>query len=321
MSGALKLAPAPPKIEPVQTNGEPQEACPTLSFHPIAEIFPLIEGAAFEALVADIKANGQRDAIVRYQGKILDGRNLHRACVKAGVTPRIDEYDGDDPLRYIISKKFRRQHLDQSQRGMVGARIATLSRGHPGQTGKFADIPTQPEVAKLLSVGVRTIRHAATVLDRGAIELQQAVDCGKVAVSTASIIAKKCDHQRQRKLVAGGAEEIAKAIKNFSAGAKPKADTTSHKNKQEPDTQDAADNKASVPQVAPTAGPPTAPGQNDAELADHEAAGQTNHDEEDVFVQLKAIWERADEQVRQRFFTEVLKMDLALSADRSDVAS
>jgi hypothetical protein len=78
---------------------------------------------------------GCRTQIDIFQGKILDGRNRYRAAVAAGVelTSRNfrqfhPEFYGD-PLAYVISKNLKRRHLDDSQRAMVAARLATMQQG------------------------------------------------------------------------------------------------------------------------------------------------------------------------------------------------
>jgi hypothetical protein len=94
-----------------------------LEFHPLADIFPLMEGEEFDALVADIKANGLRESILLYEGKILDGRNRYRACLAAGWTPlAVDQMCEDDlgliedPAAYVISMNIHRRHLTAEQK-------------------------------------------------------------------------------------------------------------------------------------------------------------------------------------------------------------
>jgi len=62
-----------------------------MKFHPLASLFPLLEGEDLETLTESIRANGLREAIVLHpDGSVLDGRNRLRACLKAGVGPRFD---------------------------------------------------------------------------------------------------------------------------------------------------------------------------------------------------------------------------------------
>src|SRR5262249_19349825 len=95
-----------------------------LEFHPLAHIFPLVEGAEFDELVADIRNLGLNEQIVVFKEKFLDGRTRYRACLAVGIDPTSTAYTGDDPISYVISLNLRRRHLDESQRAMVAAKLA-----------------------------------------------------------------------------------------------------------------------------------------------------------------------------------------------------
>ena len=73
-------------------------------FHPLANLFPLMEGEDFDKLVQDIREHGLREPITLHEGKVLDGRNRHRACIAAGKGPRYRHLQDDDPLSFVISR-------------------------------------------------------------------------------------------------------------------------------------------------------------------------------------------------------------------------
>jgi len=106
-----------------------------LDDHPLANLFPLIEGDDFAALTADIKTRGLHDIIDIYQGKILDGRNRYRALVAAGIDIEKRHFRAfhpefyGDPLDYVIAKNLKRRHLNESQRAMVADKLATMRQG------------------------------------------------------------------------------------------------------------------------------------------------------------------------------------------------
>lgn len=152
-----------------------------LEFHPLADLFPLIEGAEFDELVGSIKENGLREAIVTFDGKILDGRNRYRACLAADVFPRLEIFDGTDPVRFVIDKNIHRRHLNASQRAMIAAKLATLKSGqHPeaAVTAVTAAL-TQSEAGAMMDVARQTIGCARTILDHGTPEEIASVESGR----------------------------------------------------------------------------------------------------------------------------------------------
>jgi ParB-like chromosome segregation protein Spo0J len=183
-----------------------------LEFHPLANIFPLLEGQDFAELVADIKAHGLHEPIVVYEDKVLDGRNRLRACTAVGIEPTFTAYTGDDPVAYVVSLNLRRRHLDESQRAMVAAKLATLKLGD----NQHSEGPSIEGASRLLNVGHASVERAKMVQRAGAAELVHAVEQGTVSVSAAADVAM-LPQQDQREIVARGEREILRAAQEIRA--------------------------------------------------------------------------------------------------------
>jgi len=102
-----------------------------LEFHPLSNIFPLMEGEEFDALVADVKVHGLAEPITLLDGRILDGRNRYRAYLVAGCKLRTEEHFTEthdcgvarDPAGYVISKNIHRRHLTAEQKRDLIAKV------------------------------------------------------------------------------------------------------------------------------------------------------------------------------------------------------
>ena len=135
----------------------------TIEPHPLANLFPLMEGAEFDEFVVDIKTSGLHEPIVLFDGKILDGRNRYRACLAADVEPDVIDGDGwiDDPATYVISANIRRRHLNTEQRAEFLAKIiARTPEKSDRQLGKELGVDGKT-VARARAKGedVRSIPH------------------------------------------------------------------------------------------------------------------------------------------------------------------
>jgi hypothetical protein len=97
-----------------------------LEFHEYANLFPLITGNEFETFKADIKANGVREKIWLYEGKILDGRNRYLAAIETDALFETEEYLQDDPLAFVISLNLKRRHLSSDQRAAIAVETLPL---------------------------------------------------------------------------------------------------------------------------------------------------------------------------------------------------
>ncbi len=149
--------------------------------HPIAEMFPLMEGKEFEELVEDIRTNGLRTPILLdRQGRILDGRNRLRACAAAGVEPRFEIFSGseDEAMALVVSLNLRRRHLNESQRAMLAAQLKETAANWPRKAAE--------KTALLLNVSPRSVRRATQVLRSGDRSIILLVHSGKLPVSAAA---------------------------------------------------------------------------------------------------------------------------------------
>jgi len=182
--------------------------------HDLCKLFPPMPEDQFNSLIDSIRDHGLLTPIMLPEGKILDGRHRYKACINLGIEPSFEEYEGEDALGYVIALNLSRRHLDESQRAMIGARIANLTgAGRPPKEIAHISAITGSDAAKMMSVGRRNVVHAKKVLREGTQELADAVDSGKIAVTVAAKISE-LDHEQQAQVIADPKPE--QAIKKIA---------------------------------------------------------------------------------------------------------
>lgn len=170
-------------------------------FDPIANIFPLMEGQEFDALVEDIKANGLREPITLYEGKILDGRNRYRAVLQAGHQYRLKDqdfkpYTGTKPLEFVISANVHRRHLNTSQRALTAARLVTTKLGDNQYKGGI----TTEAAATMLNVSEALVKIAKDVLEKAVPTIQDKVQKGKLRLVAVKAVLNRPKEQQEQAL-------------------------------------------------------------------------------------------------------------------------
>ncbi len=96
--------------------------------HPEADRYPWLTGDDLQELADDIKANGLRRKIVRFEGKVLDGRNRYVACLMSGAEPEFEDFAGDElaAINLVVSENIHRRNLTKSQRAILVATFTKL---------------------------------------------------------------------------------------------------------------------------------------------------------------------------------------------------
>jgi len=174
-------------------------------FHPIANLFPLMQGDELNALALDIQQNGLREAIwLHPDGRIIDGRNRYRACQSVGIQPRFRTWDGNGSLvSFVVSLNLHRRHLSSGQRAALAAKVLPMlevearkrqATSGPGVYGGKPLVEIFPQAvetgkarnhaAELFNTNPRYVQDAKK-LQQEAPDLFEKVRSGKITIQKA----------------------------------------------------------------------------------------------------------------------------------------
>jgi hypothetical protein len=172
-------------------------------FHPVADLFPLMNDGELDSLAENIFLFGQRESVLLFEGMVVVGRNTVLACERKDIEPKVADFRGGERevVSFVIRMNLRRASLSESQRAMIAARLVEM---RPEDLAELASGETRlsPEdaAAKLLNVSRSHIEHARLVLEKGVMEIVEKTDDGETSLLEAVKLVKvsKCKQMRMQ---------------------------------------------------------------------------------------------------------------------------
>jgi len=157
-----------------------------------ASLIPPLSAEEYMQLEENLLAEGCRDALVVWNGVLIDGHNRYGICQKHGLEFKVysHEFSGrEDALRFIILNQFGRRNLSVGNRCLLALKLEPLiaekaARNWEGTKlmgrgiqkkdmapQKFAEpLETRKEVAKIAGVSHTTVDKVKRILEQGTPE-------------------------------------------------------------------------------------------------------------------------------------------------------
>lgn len=140
--------------------------------HPLGSLFPPMNDTDYAALCDSLKAHGfdEKQPIILFEDKILDGNNRYTACKKTKTTPIFEQYRGADPVGYVMARNLARRNLTPSQLATIGAEmVVQMQNQEEALKAAGTKLPKKrggtktAKAAKAVGVSARQVAKAAAL--------------------------------------------------------------------------------------------------------------------------------------------------------------
>jgi hypothetical protein len=175
--------------------------------HPACAAWDAMNETELQELAESIRANGlDKPVTITQDGQMLDGKNRQAACAMAGVTLRVETYEGDDPIGFTVRCNKERKHYTAAQLALIGATLANLKNGSNQfrkKEGFRRENPlpkarTQKQVAEDLGINSAMISKARTLEENAEPHVIEAVRSGDLSLDNAYDYARVTPREIQR---------------------------------------------------------------------------------------------------------------------------
>jgi N6-adenosine-specific RNA methylase IME4 len=194
------------------------------------ELIPPLTGEEFKQLEENCKAEGIRDAILTWNGYIIDGHNRYDIAQRFNLSFATNEkhFDNEnDVVEWMIRNQFGRRNLSSYQRSVLALQLESVFREKAKEkerirktTSQISDeslpeISTKKELGILAKVSHDTIAKVKKIEAVATPEVKAKLATGEVSINQAYQEIKKEEKKIER------IELIEKQIKDIETGQLP----------------------------------------------------------------------------------------------------
>lgn len=180
-------------------------------------LLPALTPDERQTLEQSILRDGCRLPVVVWKGRdiVVDGHNRYEICTAHRLKFPIEQKDfasRDEVKLWMLREQGGRRNLSESQRAMLAAQVANLTKGKPVNVSMDTLSKSRKDAAREFKVGEAQVSRAKEVITKGTPALQKAVTNNKVSVRAASTIAKRLSPAEQDALLEKDAPEIQRRV-------------------------------------------------------------------------------------------------------------